>query len=175
MAKGDLNSAQSRATAEMAQNTSKVNQLYPITEAGYADFAKTGGITPEEKANARKETSYGIGSLYGALKQNLARRKNIQGGYAPGLGAQEAKLGRNAAEMTSEGINATNLGLLQQERAGKLAGLGGLSGLEGLYQGQMPQYLGIKAGAAANQKNWWQNVGDAARSASDVLALGSGF
>lgn len=171
MAKGDLNSVQSNAAAGITRAQTNANRIAQTTEPGYGEFAKTGGVSPQEEANARKETSYGIGSMYGALKQNLARRQNVQGGYAPGLGANEAKLGRAQAEQTSQGINQTNLGLLQQKRQGQLAGLGGLSALQMQNESLAPQYLGIKGQAAANQKNWWQNMSDI-ESAFQPIAAG---
>lgn len=175
MSKSDLNAVQTRVGTEMDKNAAFADPLAKQAAAGYGEFSKTGGVSPEEEALARKETSYGIGSLYDSLQRNLKRRKAVQGGYAPGMGAQSAQLGRNASEQIARGITGTNLGLLQQQRQGRLAGLSGLSGLTSLYQRQIPQYLGIGARAASQTPGIAESISNWANTIGDVSGVISGF
>ncbi len=138
-------------------STGRAAETFAPAAAGYGEFAKTGGVSPEEENLARQQTSYGISNLYAALKQNLARRGRVQGGYAPGMGANQAQLGRQGAEQVAQGLTGTNLNLLEMKRQGKLAGIGGLSGLYGTSAGMQTSQLGQQAELANAMKGPWSN------------------
>lgn len=164
-----------RTAADVAGQ--RAAQTFAPAQAGYEEFSKTGGVSPEEANLARRQTSYGISSLYDAMKRNLGRRGRIQGGYAPGLAAGEAQLGRQGAEQVAKGLTGTNLGLLEMQRQGRLAGLGGLGGLYGASSGQQSGLLGMQSNLAARMKGPWSNflegVGTIGGAAADVIgALG---
>src|SRR5207248_9896451 len=122
----------------------------PTAIGGYKDFAATGGVTPEEQNLARTQTSYGISSLFDALKRNRGQRKRVQGGYAPGYDASNRAMTRDTASTTGRAITGTNLGLLDMIRQGRIAGLGGLSNI-GMGS------LGIQSGLAT-QPGWGSSV-----------------
>ena len=141
-----------RARADVEAYSTRAQQRGDIygeqAGAGYGEFAKTGGVSPEQEELTRRRTASGISSLYDALKRNVARRSTVQGGYAPGVASATARLGRGAAQETGRALSETELGLLEQQRQGRLAGLGGLGGLTGMYEQQIPQLQQIHAGLA---------------------------
>lgn len=169
--------AQTKAAQETAGQ--RAAQSYAPAEAGYEEFAKTGGVSPEQEALARRQTSYGIGSLYGAMQRNLGRRARVQGGYAPGLAAGQAQLGRQGAEEIAKGLTGTNLGLLEMQRQGRLAGIGGLSGLYGTSAGLQQGLLGQQSSNAFRLKSGLGRVagafGDIGDIAGTIGGIGSAF
>ena len=145
MPKGESGAAARDIKKQITSDQAVASGIRPGLQAGLSEFAGTGGVSPEEAALTREQTSSGISSLYDQLKQHLQNRSRIQGGYSPGSGAQEARLGRQSAQDVASGITGANLGLLQQKRQGRLAGLGGLQDLLSQYLGQVPGLLGERA------------------------------
>lgn len=145
---------------------------YSAAKSGYSKFAETGGVNRddfnpaldsyknfinngglgESEADAlRARATSQIPAFYGAYKNALSRRSNVQGGYSPGFDSQMAEIGRQAGR---EGFNASrqvegdivdkrlqgrqfgtsgfgNLmgNITGMEQSGKLAGLGGLKSI----------------------------------------------
>lgn len=158
MAKTDIDSAQKSTKGTLSTTQNQANQNLNPASSGYQNFAATGGITPQQQQLTRVQAQQGVAGLYDSMKQNLDRQKAIQGGYSPGFGANEAQLARQGSASASNAVNSADLGLLQQIQQGKLAGLGGLTNIGGLYQGQVPQELGIQAQLAEAKPSWWQNI-----------------
>ncbi len=157
MSKKEEKQAISSIKTAQGVSAGRAAETFAPAAAGYGEFAKTGGVSPEEENLARRQTSYGISNLYAALKQNLARRGRVQGGYSPGMGANQAQLGRQGAEQVAQGLTGTNLNLLEMKRQGKLAGIGGLGGLYGTSAGMQTSQLGQQAELANAMKGPWSN------------------
>jgi len=158
MAKSDI-SAASTKTNQALQTAENLGAQYGgQAGAGYGTFAQTGGVTGAEQAQTRSMAQKNVGAIYSAMQKNLARQKAIQGGYSPGYGASSAQLARQGSAAASDAVTGANLGLLQQVRQGQLAGLSGLSGLAGMYQGQVPDLLGIGAKLAIAKPSWAQDL-----------------
>jgi hypothetical protein len=172
--KSGLQKVSNQATNTATNATNQQNQFANQAGAGYADFATTGGITPEQQQLTREQTASGIGSLYSSLKQNLQQRQRTQGGYSPGYGANERSLGRDTAAATGGAVNNANLGLLQQIQQGKLAGLGGQTSLANLYGGQVPALLGIGERSQAAKPGFLQEAGAVEGLASPIFGGISG-
>ena len=145
-------SHEKRARADVEAYSSRAQQRGDVyggqAGAGYGEFARTGGVSPEEADATRRRTASGISSMYDALRRNVGRRQAIQGGYAPGATSAVTRLGRQAGIETGRALSDTELGLLEQKRRGRLAGLAGLGGLTGMYEGQIPELQGLHAGLA---------------------------
>lgn len=168
MAKSDISSAQ-RTTKGALNTASNVGGGF-ASEAGgtYRDFANTGGVTAGQQAETRKQAQGNVASIFDSLKQNLARRKAIQGGYSPGYGANEATLGREASAASSSAVNQANLGLLEMIRQGRLAGAGGLAGLSSEYLSQVPQLSGILGKLAVSKPSWMDQLQQGVEIGGDI-------
>lgn len=145
--KGALNTAQQQG-----------GQYNTAAGTGYQNFATTGGVTPQQQNLTRQQAAAGIGSLYGDEQRQLQKQKAVQGGYAPGYAANMEQANRSMANAAGGAINQANLGLIQQQQQGQLAGLGGLSNIGALYQGQVPQLLGTQANLAAVKPGLEQEI-----------------
>ena len=156
MAKSDINTAQETTKKSLQDATNVGGRYLGQAGTGYGEFAQTGGVSAGEMAATRQQAQGNVSSLYDSLKRNLERRKAIQGGYSPGFGAEEATLGREASAGMRSAVNEANLGLLQQQREGRLAGLGGLAGVGGEYLSQIPSLQAIRAKLSVAKPGWME-------------------
>lgn len=154
MAKSDINAAQRTTKGSLDTAGTMGGRFLGSAGKGYGEFAATGGISPGEIAATRQMAQGDVSSIYDSLKRNLERRKAIQGGYSPGFGANEATLGREGSAASYGAVNQANLGLLQQQREGRLAGLGGLAGIGSEYLSQIPALQGIRAKLSVAKPGW---------------------
>lgn len=141
----------------------------------YKNFISTGGVGESEANALRARATAQIPAAFTALKNNLARRNSVQGGYSPGYDEQTAALGRDTAR---EGFQASRqvegdivdkrlqgrmfgtagYGNLQsditgKEQSGKLAGLSGLKGIGDSEQQNSQFNAGLgETRAARNQR-----------------------
>lgn len=96
-------------------------------QKAYQSLADTGGIG-DPNSIIRSMTA-NVPSFYQALRDQMAQRSNVQGGYTPGYDAQTAKMARDEsaqAEQANINANASLQGMIQQ---GKEAGAAGLTGI----------------------------------------------
>lgn len=133
-------------------DTGGINRAdFDEAKGSYSNFINTGGLGESDKAGLRARATSQIPSFYNSYKNELARRRNVQGGYSPGFDSSMAEIGRQSAR---EGFNASRqvegdiidrvqqgrmfgtqgserlAGTINQmEQTGKLAGLGGLKGI----------------------------------------------
>ena len=171
MAKADIGRAQTSTKQVLGTAQQGLQQYATPAGQGYGDFATTGGVTPQQQALTRQRTQRGVSSLYDAMQQNLQRKKRVQGGYSPGYGANQRALGRDTAAATGAAVGDTELGLLQQIREGRLAGLGGLTNLAGLYGGMIPSVLGIQGKLAQAKPGWMDMMQQGLGLAGDVAGV----
>lgn len=95
--------------------------------AGYKNFADTGGYSTSDIANTRSRGVEPVGAFYSNLKNTMATRNAVQGGYSPGMTASTARLARASAQESGKAARDTELGLQDAIRQGKIAGLGGMA------------------------------------------------
>jgi len=93
---------------------------------GYADFATTGGFGPGSEQLFIRSATSPLSSIYGHARNEISRRRTVQGGYSPGYDTSTARLTRQAASDVAEGTLGARAEFERQQREGKLQGLGGL-------------------------------------------------
>jgi len=86
-----------------------------------SELARTGGLGEEEQANLRARGISPIRSVYANALRNLNRRRNIAGGYAPGLAASTARMAREQGELAAGATTNVNAEIAEQIRQGRLA------------------------------------------------------
>ena len=97
----------------------------------YDEFAKTGGYSDVDKANIRSRAISPIGSFAAGERDEMARRRAVQGGYTPGFDASQRALKRDTARNIADTSLSAELGIQENVRAGRLAGAEGMSRTEG--------------------------------------------
>lgn len=97
--------------------------------SGYGEFADTGGFSEDDKTNLRSRALSPVQTVYNNLRNEMERRKNIQGGYSPNFNAAAAKMGRGTAQQMSDILQGTNATIAEMVQKGRLSGLGGLGQL----------------------------------------------
>jgi hypothetical protein len=150
-------------------------RLLGVAEPGYTEFAETGGVSPEMRAATRRRTASGIGSYIQNQRRMLESQRRRQGGYAPGYGAQQAKLARTGAIATGEALTGAELGLLRREQEGRLAGLGGIGALTQGYQGEQIPLLGIREQLERKRRGKLGTIATASKIATDWGKAWTGF
>lgn len=101
---------------------------------GYDEFAKTGGYGAKDIANIRSRALAPIGSYASAANDELARRRNVQGGYAPGFDSASRAIRRDASRGISDASRDAELGIMDRVNEGRRWGIGGMSEAEGALQ-----------------------------------------
>lgn len=94
-------------------------------KAGYGEFAQTGGMSEGDRNNYRLRGNATLPSFYSNLKNNLATRRNVQGGYGSGFDAADSALARQGAQATYQGALNTEGSLQDRITAGRQFGIGG--------------------------------------------------
>lgn len=102
--------------------------------SGYTDLSTTGGFSPTDKTNFLRKAISPVTALYSRAKDELIRRKAIQGGYSPGFDASTARVTRQAANAGADASLNANVDLAGQVRTGKVTGLQGQANLAGMEQ-----------------------------------------
>ena len=92
----------------------------------YEDLANTGGFTPESTALFMRSATSPFASIYSSARRELARRRSVQGGYAPTFGSEGEKLTRRAAQDIAEGTLGARAEMEKQKRDARIEGAGGL-------------------------------------------------
>jgi hypothetical protein len=101
-----------------------------IMRPHYLEQEKTGGYTPEQLANIKKESNAVIPSMYKNIQDEMNRRMAASG-YGPGYGAAQQSVARQGAIGAGEQALKTNVGLAESVRQGKM------SAADALQKGQL--------------------------------------
>lgn len=99
----------------------------------FDEFSQTGGYTDRDIAQTRARGIAPVGAFYGNLKNELARRKGVSGGYGAGFDTASAKMARDAATAGTTAARETELGLQGAIRGNRFQGAQALSGAETEY------------------------------------------
>lgn len=106
-------------------------QFQQGSDYGYLkDFARTGGYSDSDVSNIRERAISPIRSIYDSASKNMSRQKNLQGGYAPNMGASQTKLARDMSSAIGDRTTAANAGIAQMVQSGKLSGATALAPIE---------------------------------------------
>lgn len=113
----------------------------------FEEFQKTGGWNDADKANFRSRAGAVLPAMYQGIADDMARRRNVQGGYAPGFGASTRAMARQQGQAMSDANINSELGLADQIRSGRQWGATGGSAaenaLQSLISGNMLQTEGM--------------------------------
>jgi len=93
---------------------------------GYEEFAKTGGISDADRSNIRSRGAETGSAIFGNLRNEMARRGAVTGGYNPGGSASMARLAREQGIAAGKSARDTELDISDRVRSGRMAGLGGM-------------------------------------------------
>lgn len=124
---------------------------------GFEEFQRTGGYTPEALANIKAQAISPIGSFATGTREELDRRRALQGGYAPGFDAANRALQRDAARQIADTSLAANIELQERVNQGRQWGISGLTtaeqALAGMQTGNRLAALGgeTTAGSAISE------------------------
>jgi hypothetical protein len=97
----------------------------------YDEFAKTGGYSDSDLGNIRAKSLAPISAFDTNMRNDMASRRNVQGGYAPGFDASSRALKRDTARNISDTSRDTEIALKDKVNTGRLAGAAGAAQSEG--------------------------------------------
>jgi hypothetical protein len=110
---------------------SSSNSGQPQAFAGFQDFSKTGGFSPQDLANIRARAVSPVRAVYQNAQQNVNRQRALQGGYSPGFGVLQDRMARGQSQGISDQSIAAESEIGKMVQEGKLAGLQGMASTEG--------------------------------------------
>src|SRR5215510_1179216 len=156
--------AQLAAQASAGSGGGGGSQHIPNAEAlaGFSDFAKTGGFSPEDLRNIRARAVSPVRAVYANAQRNVDRQKALQGGYSPGFGVLQARMAREQGQGISDAATNAEAGIAEMVQKGKLAGLQGLAQYGGTDTGGGGGGGDTTAAAAAQpeeKKGFWSKLG----------------
>lgn len=103
----------------------------------YAEFAKTGGYSPEDMANIRARGISPMRTAYANAQRELQRQRGLQGGYSPNAIAAQVKMAREQGQGMADASTNVEAMLAEMRNKSRLAGLAGqadaLRGMGSLY------------------------------------------
>lgn len=85
----------------------------------YDEFARTGGFSDTDTANIRAKALSPIGAFAQNERNELATRRNVQGGYSPGFDASQRALKRDTARNIASTSLDAELGISDRVREGR--------------------------------------------------------
>jgi hypothetical protein len=100
----------------------------------FDELAQNGGLTMRDRANIKTRALAPISSAMSATRDEMARRRSVQGGFTPGFDASSRALTRDTARNAASTSLDANLGILDRVNAGKLQGAQGMADSEGNMQ-----------------------------------------
>lgn len=127
--------SQSAGADSGGSSWSSFNSGQPQSFAGFQDFSKTGGFSPQDLANIRARAVSPVRAVYQNAQQNVNRQRALQGGYSPGFGVLQDRMARGQSQGISDQSIAAESEIGQMVQQGKLAGLQGMASTEGTTSG----------------------------------------
>jgi hypothetical protein len=85
----------------------------------FDEFAKTGGLSMEDRANMRSRATSTIPAFYRQMQEEANRGAAVQGGYGPGRAALAGRLARQQSAAGAEAALNAELGISDQVRQGR--------------------------------------------------------
>ena len=114
--------------------------------AQFQSLAATGGLGSTDVQNIRARGISPIRAIYANAQRNLARQKNLQGGYSPNYGAASAKMAREQSEQLGQANTNLEATIAEMQQKGKLAAT--------------PEYARLQAQESQNQNLFNQHNAD---------------
>lgn len=116
------------------------------------NIASTGGLNANEISDIRARDVAPIRSIYASGQRELARQKNLQGGFSPNFGAASAKMARDMSGLIGDRTSASNANIAELTSRNKLAAATSLAPLEANETASRNRFNEINA-AATNRAN----------------------
>ena len=110
-------------------------------QAGYTDFANTGGFSQNDIGAMRARGNSPIRAAYSNAERNI-NRQQAMGGTSAGRNTLMARMAREQGQAASDATINTDAGIAQMRQQGKLAGNAGLAGLYGTAPGNTSMQAG---------------------------------
>jgi len=136
---------QDAANRGIGERQNILSNFAPI-QAGYQNFANTGGFSPTDVSNIRARALAPTNAVYDAAQRGVERQRSLQGGYSPGFGTLMSRMAREKSQQLSDANLGVESNMAEMIRQGKLQGLQGLEsvnrGMAGLY-GTAPGEAGL--------------------------------
>lgn len=86
------------------------------------EFGETGGVTPEMAYAMRERPAAQQRSLFGQLRQDLARKGRVQGGWGTGMGAADLQARQDLSKSLREGTLGAEESIGNMTRQGRMWG-----------------------------------------------------
>lgn len=160
-AQEDALAAQQRAAASASSGGGGGSAPNPLAAAGYANFAQTGGFSPEDLANIRARAVSPVRAVYANAEREVNRQRALQGGYSPGFGTLQARMAREQGQGISDAATNAEADIAQMVQQGKLAGLHGLASMGGGGGGGGGGAAEAVATPEQKKKGFWGKLGGA--------------
>lgn len=98
--------------------------------AGYQDFSKTGGYSPEDIGNLRARGTAPIRAAYANAEREIARQRSLQGGYSPNAMALQGRMAREQGQLGADTMQNVEAGMIDTRNTNKFKGLEGMTDVE---------------------------------------------
>lgn len=118
-----------RDTADVEGNIGRWDEIArgEGSNSTFKEFSETGGYTDADKTNIRQRIAGQTPALYARLKENMANRGRISGGYGSGVDTASLALARGGAQENAAAVRDGEIGLSESVRAGRMSGAEGYS------------------------------------------------
>lgn len=130
-------------------------------QAGFSEFAKTGGFSPTDLANIRARAVSPVRAVYSNAQREVNRQRSLQGGYSPGFGTLQARMAREQGQGVSDAATGAEANIAQMVQQGKLAGLHGLAAGGGGGGGGGGDAAATAVAEPEKKKGFWSKLGGA--------------
>lgn len=128
-----------KRTASIDENVGKMKALgYDPTTVDrmrgggvYDEFAKTGGLSDQDRSNMRQRGNAVIPAFYNRMKDAGDQQSAVQGGYGPGRMAMMSRMARDQSAGAQSAALNTELGITDQVNKGRQWGAAGMTDSEG--------------------------------------------
>lgn len=146
----------------------------------FDEFSKTGGLSAADRGNIKARALRPVSAMASNTRDELARRRSVQGGFSPGFDSSSRALQRDTARGIADTSLNANLGIMDRVNQGRQWGAEGASNSEGNLQTLRTgnQYRGL-TGASDIQMglnnsifgNKMSALGGARGSAGDIAGI----
>jgi hypothetical protein len=152
---GGIDEGKMRVAHPIFQDIANNQDIANRMRAGgtYEEFARTGGISDQDRANIRSRATSVIPAYYSRMKAEADRAGALQGGYGPGNLALKSRMARDAVAQSAASARDAELGIADQVRQGRMFGAQGMTGAESSLQGLRLGAGGALDASEANIQN----------------------
>lgn len=120
----------------------------------FKNFSETGGFSPEQQNLYRQRATAAVPAMYQQMADDMARRRNVQGGYSPGFSNSQALLAKQGSQSMNDATRGAEADLQGQIRANMFSGAQGLSQGQHAFSGlQTGNRLAATQGAVGGEMN----------------------